>query len=205
LSFERLADEIENMSLGIAFRAFFAALLNRATADRIRAALQSPSADPGKLDESSRSAANKSSQAAASDRQQPGAQSIGKSIPARSEALTLLSTLQREARLVDLICEPLEQFTDSQIGAAAREVLRDSRQTLDRLFAISPLAEQSEGDSIDLSAGQSPSRVRRVGKSQGTSGVVVHRGWQATKCELPEWQGDRRDALILAPTEVEVS
>lgn len=171
------------MSLGIALRAFFGALFSRATAQRIRAALDSPPPQPTSADKGG----------------------AVKQASKRSEAITLLSTLQREARLLDLICEPLDQFSDAQIGAAAREVLKDSRQTLDRLFAIAPLADQGEGETMQLGTSQSAARVRLLGKSQGTQGVIVHRGWRADKCELPQWQGDTRDALVLMPTEVEVS
>jgi hypothetical protein len=106
--------------------------------------------------------------------------------------------------LVDLICEPLDEFSDAQIGAAAREVLKESRVALDRLFAIKPLAEQAEGQPTEVNSSLSPSRVRLIGKAAGASGVIVHRGWQATKCEIPIWRGDSSDSLILAPTEVEI-
>ncbi|MGC3970646.1 MAG: DUF2760 domain-containing protein [Pirellulales bacterium] len=39
--------------------------------------------------------------------------------PARSDALTLLAALQREARLVDFLKEKLDGYSDAQIGAAA--------------------------------------------------------------------------------------
>ena len=58
---------------------------------------------------------------------------------ARSEAITLLATLQREARFVDFIKEPLDGYSDAQIGAAARDVHRDCGKVLDRLFAIQSL------------------------------------------------------------------
>ncbi len=53
----------------------------------------------------------------------------------RSEALTLLATLQREARFVDFIMESLEGYSDAQIGAVARDVHRDCGKVLERLFA----------------------------------------------------------------------
>ena len=61
------------------------------------------------------------------------------------EALTLLAALQREARFVDLVQESLDAYTDAQIGGAARDVLRDCRKTLDRMFALKPT------DASDLS------------------------------------------------------
>lgn len=183
------------MSLGVAFRAFFAALFNSDVSVRIEQALAEPGGEgaqriPASLDTVSPAAESK-----------PAARPPS---AARSDALTLLSTLQREARLLDLIQEPLEGCSDEQIGAAAREVLKDSRQTLQRLFAIQPLSDVEEGDKLSIAADASPNRLRLVGKSSGSSGTVAHRGWKATSCEVPQWNGSRDDAMILAPTEIEV-
>ena len=56
--------------------------------------------------------------------------------PLRSDALNLLSVLQREARLVDFLKEPIDAYADAQIGAAVRNVHRDAAAVLDRLFAL---------------------------------------------------------------------
>lgn len=184
------------MALGVAFRAFFAALFNRQQAERLRVALlEAPTADVTKT--ASDSTATKSIPAVDKQPAKPAA-------PARSEALTLLSTLQREARLLDLVHESLDGFEDAQIGAAAREVLRDCRQSLARMFAIEPLSPSAEGDTLAIDGSDSPARLRLVGKSQGTAGTIAHRGWQATRCELPKWNGQAGDALVLAPVEVDV-
>lgn len=182
------------MAVGVAFRAFFAALFQSDASERIRVALDStnlpaPTAPPPP-------SAKDVSEA-------PGRKPVA--APTRSEALTLLSTLQREARLLDLVQEPLESFEDAQIGAAAREVLKDCRQTLDRMFGIIPLAEEEEGSTRGLEPGVSPNRVRLVGRSDGSSGTITHRGWQATRCDVPLWSGGRNEGWILAPTEIEVN
>ncbi|MEQ1828423.1 MAG: DUF2760 domain-containing protein, partial [Pirellula sp.] len=127
-----------------------------------------------------------------------------KSIAApRSDALTLLSTLQREARLLDLVCESIDEYSDAQIGAAARDVLRDSRKTLDRMFGLKPLLVSREGDTIEIPADHSPMRWRIVGKESSRQGTLSHCGWQATKTELPQWSGNADDALVIAAAEVE--
>ncbi len=176
------------MSVGLAFRAFFAVLTNAKAAAKVRLALSSTSseASPSLLE------APKTPEP---PKQQPA-------IPKRSEALTLLSTLQREARLIDLIMEPLDGFSDSQIAGAAKDVLRDSRKSLERMFSIEPLATAEEGDSLDIPANASPSRIRVVG-ANAARGTIVHRGWKASKCELPKWTGHSEDSQILAPVEVE--
>lgn len=179
------------MALGVAFRAFFAALFNRNSAERLRLALSDAPVDK-KLPLPATAVA-------------PAVKTPTKpALPTRSEALTLLSTLQRESRLLDLVHESLDEFDDAQIGAAAREVLRDCNKSLTRMFAIEPLATSPEGETIPLTGESSPARLRRVGKSQGDSGVIAHRGWQATRCELPNWSGQASDALIIAPVEVDV-
>ena len=56
----------------------------------------------------------------------------------RSEAITLLAALQREARFVDFIQEPLTGYSDAQIGAAARDVHRDCGAVLRGCSPCSP-------------------------------------------------------------------
>lgn len=188
------------MSLGLAFRAFFAVLSRRDTAQRVRAALELTTI-PAK--ESLPAPEKKAPEKAAAA---PAAPKPVDTPPKRSEALTLLSTLQREARLVDLVMEPLDGVEDAAIGAAVREVLRDSQKTLNRIFALQPFADKDEGDSIDLPASPSPGSYRLLGNTSGsaTRGTVAHRGWKATKCELPKWTGSQSESLVIAPVEVEV-
>jgi len=127
--------------------------------------------------------------------------------PRRSEAVTLLATLQREARLVDIVKEPLAHYTDAQIGAAARDVLRDCGRVLDRLFELRPLVEQTEGAAVEVPAGYDTGRYRLTGNVAGSPpfrGRLVHHGWIATRCELPSWSGSPASQLVVAPQEVEL-
>jgi len=181
------------MAIGVAFRAFFAALFQREAAERIRSAL-----------------AGDDQQARLVEKVAPKQKSEAKKSVAttRSDALILLSTLQREARFLDLVHESLDGFEDAQVGAAAREVLRDCRKTIDRMFAVAPGTDEEEGATIEVPRGTSPNQIRLVGVTGGVSGAkgtITHRGWKATCCELPKWTGNRNEAWILAPTEVEVS
>lgn len=125
--------------------------------------------------------------------------------PVRSDAISLLSALQREGRLIDFLKEPIESYSDAQIGAAVRDIHRDCGAVLERQFAIRPVLEQAEGSPVSLS-GKSAGRIRRTGKveSQATSGTLVHHGWQATTCSVPVYTGDADSAMIVAPAEVEV-
>ena len=129
--------------IAIAFRAFFAALLDRARAERLQAALASDVLP--KID-----SVEKPPQAAGPAAPLP---------PARSEAITLLAALQREARLVDLVKQPLAGFSDEEIGAAARNVLGDCGTVLDRFFGLQPVARQEEGSPCDVPAGYDPGKL----------------------------------------------
>jgi hypothetical protein len=127
--------------------------------------------------------------------------------PVRSDALTLLAAIQREARFIDFIKEPLDGFSDAQVGAVARDVHRDVGKVLERWFAITPLSEQEEGAAVELPAGFDAGRYRLTGQVAGEPpyrGRLVHHGWQATRCETPTWQGAEDAARVIAPIEVEV-
>lgn len=126
--------------------------------------------------------------------------------PARSEAVTLLSALQREARLVDFLMEKLDDYSDAQVGAAVRDIHRDSQAVVNRLFAPQAVVDQEEGSTLELSPGDQ-ARIRRTGTGdleKATSGQLVHHGWQVTKCDLPKWTGADAAALVVAPAEVEI-
>lgn len=129
-----------------------------------------------------------------------------RSTAGRSEALNLLSLLQREARFIDFMKESLADYNDAQIGAAARDVHRDSAAALERLFALRPIASQMEGAAVELPAGAEAGRYRLVGNvTQGSDrGTLAHHGWEATRCELPEWTGPKDAARVVAPAEIEV-
>jgi hypothetical protein len=128
--------------------------------------------------------------------------------PSRSEALTLLAALQREARLIDIVHEPLDQYSDAQIGAAARDVLKNSGAVIERMFGLVPLTDSTDGSTLSTPAKFDPAQYRLIGSVTGSppfTGTVAHHGWKATRCEVPSWKGQAESSLIVAPIELEVS
>jgi hypothetical protein len=128
--------------------------------------------------------------------------------PVRSEALTLLATLQREARFVDFIKESLDSYSDAQIGAAVRDVHRDCGKVLDRLFAIRPLIDKEEGSPVEVASGFDAGRYRLTGNVAGDPpfhGRLAHHGWEAAEVQLPAWSGTQQSARVVAPVEVELT
>jgi hypothetical protein len=172
------------MRLGLAFQAFFRVLRDAACAERVRAALEpTPSVAPSKKAEAPPLAAQ------------------------RSEALTLLSALQREARLVDFLQEPIAAYTDAQIGAAVRDVHERARAALDRMFGLEAVVSAAEGAEVHVPRGFDPLEYRLGGDVSGEPpfrGTLRHHGWRASRCELPRWTGGSAAARVVAPAEVEL-
>jgi len=183
--------------IGTAFRAFFVALVSGERAELIRQTLDG-AALPKITGEAKRQPSSGVAKAPTTVAEPP---------PKRSEAISLLAALQREARLVDLVQEPLDAYTDEQIGAAARSVLKDSAAVLARFFALKPVRPDEEGSPVDVPGGYDPARLRLTGKPEGGGpfrGKLAHRGWQATTVNLPAWTGSKDAALVIAPAEVEI-
>ena len=125
----------------------------------------------------------------------------------RSEAVSLLAVLQREARLIDFIKEPIAGYSDAQVGAAVRDLHKNCAAVLDRLFALQPFNAAAEGAPVEVPRNFDAAQFRVTGNVTGEPpfrGTLRHHGWKAAKCELPEWTGSEASALIVAPAEVEV-
>lgn len=176
----------------LAFRAFFAILFNGATADRVRPVLDGGTA-PAEPRTPPQSA--------------PAPQPPPTPKNACSEALLLVAALQREARLVDFVREPIDAYSDDQVGAAVREIHRETGKVLDRVFGLGPIRAEEEGTQVELPADYDATRYRlsgEVGEGSGVRGRLVHHGWQATHCNLPAFAGTEEAAKVIAPAEIEV-
>lgn len=195
-----------------ACRAFVRSLWDRDAAARIAQALDStaplpstttvrPSLEPsGSADQAASSPVSTRTSTAAT----PPPKTVA---PAQNPAVTLLATLQREARLIDFLREDLTGYDDSQIGAAVREIHRDCGQTLDRLFEIRPIVDSPEGDPCEVPAGGLEGNFRLTGNVAGSPpfrGTLRHRGWRVAKVDVPTWTGPESASQVLAPAEVEI-
>ncbi|MCA9032325.1 MAG: DUF2760 domain-containing protein [Planctomycetaceae bacterium] len=180
--------------IGLAFQTFFGILFSQEVADRIANATKSPAIE-----------AQEAPKPAAVE---PPPKPVAPPKPLRSDALTLLEVMQREARFLDFVQESLDDYDDSQVGAAVREIHRGCHDVLGRLFELRPVLDVEEGASFEVTANHSAARVRLTGRvrdERPLSGQVMHSGWRASKCELPSWTGAKEDSQVIAPAEVEVS
>jgi hypothetical protein len=177
------------MRLFTAFRAFFRVLFSAQSAEQIRRVLD------GQPDVAAVETPPKPKPAAP------------KPPAAQNPAIGLLAALQREARFVDFIQEPLAGYSDAQIGAAARDVHRDCGAVITRMFALEPILSDEEGAMVDVPGGFDAGCYRLTGNVVGEPpfrGAVVHHGWRATTCEVPRWSGTPESARVVAPAEVEL-
>lgn len=192
------------MRLGDAFKAFFVLLGSSDKADKIAAVLHDSSVNDGKDASAQSQLPQQAEPVQASSK--PVAKPVTPQVPAQSEAITLLTALQREARFIDFIKESLQGYSAQEIGAACLAVHDDAAAVLERFFAIRPLSTSQEGQSVTVEE-NNPAKCTLSGSVSETfpvSGQLVHAGWTATKCDLPKWSGDKNDAAIIAPFEVEV-
>jgi hypothetical protein len=174
------------MRLFAAFRAFFAVLFGRAQEPAKELPAPPPPAAP--------------------------AVDIG-AIERRAEmrgALQLLSLLQREGRLVDFLAEPIDGYSDAQIGAAVRDVHRGLRRARGEHLPTEPVLAEREEAQVRVDPGFDPRRIRLTGRVVGEppfTGTLRHHGWRVREVKLPELVRSEAepDLTVVAPAEVELS
>jgi len=166
-----------------AFRAFFSLIVHGRIADDIIAAVQPTAA---------------TAPAAAPSVAVPAAESSDR-------AVQILALLQRDGRLIDFLMEDLSTYADAQIGQAVRDVHAGCRESLGRYVTLAPVMAEEEGRQTTIASGSDPARIKVVGNvgAPPIRGVLRHRGWEATRVNLPPLPTAGR--TIIAPAEVEVA
>jgi len=191
------------MPIGLAFKSFFRLLFGNKLppeaaaylpADAIKGLLPAVAAapPPAKPSEPAKPVADKPRKDAATMH--------------REGALAMLALLQREGRLIDFLREPLDGFSDADIGAAARDVHRGCKKVIDQHLSLEPMIPGTEDDKITVPRGFDPSEIRLIGEARGEppfAGTLRHPGWRAVETRLPAL-ADGMDRTVLAPAEVEV-
>jgi hypothetical protein len=127
-------------------------------------------------------------------------------IETTDRAVQVLALLQRDGRLVDFLMEDLAAYPDAQVGAAARDIHRGCRDSLARYITLAPVLDEEEGRPVTVERGVDPARLKIVGNAPASPplrGVLRHRGWEATRVELPPLLTTGR--TIVAPAEIEVA
>lgn len=118
-------------------------------------------------------------------------------------AVQILAVLQRDARLVDFLMEDLGAFPDEQIGAAARDVQTQARESLTRYLSLEPVIDGVEGTFTKIE-GMDAAQVKLIGNvppsGKAPGGLLRHKGWKAAKVDLPQ----AAPGMVLAAAELEI-
>jgi len=125
----------------------------------------------------------------------------------RDGALALLALFQREGRLVDFLREPLDGFSDGDIGAAARDVHRGCKKVLEQHLSFEPVMPGEEEAKVSVPKGFDPAEIRLIGEAKGEPpfrGTLRHHGWRVVDAKLPTL-AEGIDRNVIAPAEVELS
>jgi hypothetical protein len=120
-------------------------------------------------------------------------------------ALQLLGILQRDSRLVDFLMEDIASYTDDQVGAAVRELHDQCRDSVARYVKLQPVIDGVEG-AFTQSPSSDPNLVKFIGNVPAkppSGGILRHKGWKASKVELPALAG-KQDPSVIAPAEIEI-
>jgi hypothetical protein len=120
-------------------------------------------------------------------------------------ALQLLSILQRDSRLVDFLMEDIRSYSDDQIGAAVRELHEQCRDAMARYISLTPVIDGVEGTFVQAPS-KDPAIVKFVGNVPAkppSGGILRHKGWRASKVDLPVLSG-KQDPTVIAPAEIEI-
>lgn len=121
-------------------------------------------------------------------------------------ALWLLALLQKEGRFVDFLQQDIASFDDAEVGGAARVIHDGCKKSLEKHLGIEKIRTEEEGAKITLDEGYDAKAVKLTGDVSGKppySGTLRHKGWKATRVELPALLSEH-DASVLAQAEVEL-
>ncbi|HEY7789808.1 MAG TPA: DUF2760 domain-containing protein [Vicinamibacterales bacterium] len=122
-------------------------------------------------------------------------------------AVQMIALLQRDGRLIDFLMEDLASYNDAQIGAAVRDVHDACRRALDRYVTLEPILDGREGEPATVADRIDPAAIRLVGNVTGQPpfrGTVLHRGWRASRVDLPDLAGTGARRVV-AQAEIEVA
>ncbi len=124
-----------------------------------------------------------------------------------ASGLLLLSALQREGRLIDFLQQDIAQFSDEEVGTAARVVHSGCKKILNQYLELAPAVPQEEGSPMTVPKGFDVQRTRLTGNVAGQppyQGTLKHHGWVTKQIKLPA-PSEALDPRVLAPAEVELT
>jgi hypothetical protein len=107
--------------------------------------------------------------------------------------------------------EDISAYSDDQVGAAARSLHEQCRDSLNRYLRLAPVIDGVEGSFTKLDSND-PATVKLLGNvpinGKAPGGVLRHKGWKAEKIDLPPIVPTSialgSNAVVIAPAEIEI-
>jgi hypothetical protein len=119
-------------------------------------------------------------------------------------AVFTLTLLQREGRLIDFLCENIDSYDDSQIGAAVRQIHSSCSKVVKERFALEQIIDGTEGTPAEAPEKFDPSEIRLTGNPPSEApykGTLQHKGWIAKEVKLPT-RSEEINAKVVCPAEI---
>jgi hypothetical protein len=207
------------MRVGLAFRAFFAALGGKRLPLAVIPAELIPDPTDEKLLAEMRSAgllpegtqprlpAPEGAETEAPPAEAAAAPSeVAPDALAEAVAAQTLGLFQAEGRLLDFLAEDISEYPDADVGQVVREVHRGCKKALDDHFTLEPVRPEQEEADVTIGADFEPGEIRLVGNVVGEppfTGTLKHAGYRATHVRLPRIRTGA-SATVVVPAEVEI-
>ncbi len=112
--------------------------------------------------------------------------------------------LQREGRLIDFLQENINNYDDSQVGAAVRQIHADCSKVLEEHLQLEPVLNSTEGESVTIPDSFDPSEIKVTGNLPDKppyNGTLQHKGWRVSKLNLPS-RNKSINPKVVYPAEV---
>ncbi len=120
----------------------------------------------------------------------------------KASARVLLALLQREGRFIDFLQQPVDAFSDADVGAAARVVHAGCKKAFAGRIELEPVLREEEGSTMALSGAEEHVTCGGAGRAKAGKYTVVHRGWRITRDDLPQLTS-AHDGVVVQAAEVE--
>ena len=111
---------------------------------------------------------------------------------------------QREGRLIDFLQENIDNYDDSQVGAAVRQIHTDCSKVLKEHLQLEPVFNSPEGESVTIPDSFDPSEIKVSGNLPDKppyTGTLQHKGWRISKLNLPS-RNESINPKVVYPAEV---
>lgn len=111
---------------------------------------------------------------------------------------------QRKGRLIDFLQENIDNYEDSQVGAAVRQIHTDCSKVLKEQIQLEPILNSPERETVTIPDSFDPSEIKVSGNLPGNppyKGTLQHKGWRVSKLNLPS-RNESMNPKVVYPAEV---